>query len=114
MNIPRRLLLRSISPTISPNGQASNATLARCLRGRIAENLLKNIVRTFAVLAKDSQINQEDSLPRLIVDVDLYRGVPGFFWATWAFIKASGSNIPALGHGHGADVQEDKAAHKAG
>lgn len=75
---------------------------------------IKEYFRTFAVLAKDSQINQEDSLSRLIVDVDLYRGVPGFFWATWAFIKASGSNIPALGHGHGADVQEDKAAHKAG
>ncbi|KJK77218.1 hypothetical protein H634G_07525 [Metarhizium anisopliae BRIP 53293] len=54
---------------------------------------IKEYLCTFAVLAKDSQIDQNDSLSRLMVDVDLYRGVPGFFWATWAFIKASGSNI---------------------
>ncbi|QLI67303.1 uncharacterized protein G6M90_00g052160 [Metarhizium brunneum] len=54
---------------------------------------IKEYLRTFAVLAKDSQIDQDDSLSRLMVDVDLYRGVPGFFRAIWAFIKASGSNI---------------------
>lgn len=56
-------------------------------------DFIKEYLRTFAVLAKGSQIDHEDSLSRLMVDVDLYRGVPGFFWATWAFIKASSSNI---------------------
>lgn len=36
---------------------------------------------------------EEEELDRLCEEVDLFRGLPGFFWGVWGFIQASISDI---------------------
>lgn len=42
---------------------------------------------------KASQDQKAESLPQLYDQVELYRGVPGFYWGIWALIQATISEI---------------------
>jgi ethanolamine kinase len=35
----------------------------------------------------------EEEVERLMAEVDLFRGVPGFYWGIWALIQATISQI---------------------
>ncbi|PGH21537.1 hypothetical protein AJ80_03205 [Polytolypa hystricis UAMH7299] len=37
--------------------------------------------------------NQEEVVSKLCLDVDLFRGIPGFYWGVWALIQATISQI---------------------
>ncbi|KAF1816801.1 kinase-like protein [Eremomyces bilateralis CBS 781.70] len=53
-------------------------------------------VRAFspgASVAADAQTNPEEELDRLTQEVDLFRGLPGFYWGIWALIQAQISQI---------------------
>lgn len=41
---------------------------------------------------KDGE-EQEDQVERLMAEVDLFRGLPGFYWGVWALIQATISEI---------------------
>lgn len=48
----------------------------------------------FSHLRKDgSQVDEEAEASRLFDEVDVYRGVPGFYWGIWALIQAQISQI---------------------
>ncbi len=52
-------------------------------------------VRAYFRLAKDGScdVDSADEVDKLIREVDLYRGVPGFYWGIWALIQATISEI---------------------
>lgn len=55
-------------------------------------------VRSYFSLAtksgtEGSQYDEESEIDRLAVEVDVYRGVPGFYWGIWALIQATISEI---------------------
>lgn len=49
----------------------------------------------FASLAPppDEQIDEVAEVTRLMAEVDVFRGVPGFYWGIWALIQATISEI---------------------
>ncbi len=48
----------------------------------------------FFHLGKDkSEADQEAEARRLFAEVDIYRGIPGFYWGIWALIQATISQI---------------------
>jgi ethanolamine kinase len=48
----------------------------------------------FAHLRKDGpQVDEEAEASKLFEEVDVYRGVPGFYWGIWALIQAKISQI---------------------
>ena len=58
-------------------------------------DFIQEYVRSyFAHLGSDmSQIDEEAEVGRLFDEVDVYRGVPGFYWGIWALIQAKISQI---------------------
>lgn len=42
---------------------------------------------------KDFQHDTDAEIDRLAAEVDVYRGVPGFYWGIWALIQATISEI---------------------
>jgi ethanolamine kinase len=58
-------------------------------------DFIREYVRSyFAHLGSDmSQIDEEVEVARLFEEVDVYRGVPGFYWGIWALIQAKISQI---------------------
>lgn len=55
-------------------------------------------VRSYFSLAtksgtEGSQYDEEAEIDRLAAEVDVYRGVPGFYWGIWALIQATISEI---------------------
>ncbi|KAK5633196.1 hypothetical protein RRF57_008910 [Xylaria bambusicola] len=41
----------------------------------------------------ESSIDEEAEAQRLLAEVDMFRGVPGFYWGIWALIQATISHI---------------------
>ena len=58
-------------------------------------DFIREYVRSyFAHLGKDrSQVDEEAEVSHLFDEVDVYRGVPGFYWGIWALIQAKISQI---------------------
>jgi len=58
-------------------------------------DFIQEYVRSyFAHLGSDMlQIDEEAEVGRLFDEVDVYRGVPGFYWGIWALIQAKISQI---------------------
>ncbi|KAG6026850.1 hypothetical protein E4U41_001152 [Claviceps citrina] len=53
---------------------------------------IREYIGTYAKLAGEA-LNQEEETQRLMDEVDLFRGVPGFFWGVWSLIQATISHI---------------------
>ncbi|KAG6012100.1 hypothetical protein E4U43_007943 [Claviceps pusilla] len=53
---------------------------------------IREYVATYAKLAGEN-MNEEDETQRLMDEVDVFRGVPGFFWGIWSLIQATISHI---------------------
>ncbi|KAG6003563.1 hypothetical protein E4U21_001890 [Claviceps maximensis] len=53
---------------------------------------IREYIATYAKLA-DETMNQEEETQRLMDEVDVFRGVPGFFWGIWSLIQATISHI---------------------
>lgn len=45
------------------------------------------------VAEKPSDLDEEAEVAKLCAEVDLFRGVPGFYWGIWALIQATISTI---------------------
>jgi ethanolamine kinase len=58
-------------------------------------DFIREYVRSyFAHLGNDmSPMDEEAEVGRLFEEVDVYRGVPGFYWGIWALIQAKISQI---------------------
>ena len=58
-------------------------------------DFIREYVRSyFAHLGKDrAPVDEEAEGSRLFDEVDVYRGVPGFYWGIWALIQAKISQI---------------------
>ncbi|KAG5929340.1 hypothetical protein E4U42_006171 [Claviceps africana] len=53
---------------------------------------IREYVAAYAKLAGET-MDQEEETQRLMDEVDLFRGVPGFFWGIWSLIQATISHI---------------------
>jgi ethanolamine kinase len=54
---------------------------------------IREYVQTYFKLKGSTEHNEEEEARKLMDEVDLYRGVPGFFWGIWALIQAMISHI---------------------
>ncbi|CAJ2513302.1 Uu.00g014210.m01.CDS01 [Anthostomella pinea] len=50
-------------------------------------------IRTYYGLLPDAKVDLEAEVQRLHAEVDVFRGVPGFYWGIWALIQATISQI---------------------
>ena len=50
-------------------------------------------VRTYIELSKEPGLDREEETRKLMEEVDIFRGVPGFYWGIWASIQATISDI---------------------
>lgn len=53
---------------------------------------IREYIGTYAKLVGQA-MNQEEETQKLMDEVDLFRGVPGFFWGIWSLIQATISHI---------------------
>lgn len=53
---------------------------------------IREYIATYAKLVGQA-MNQEEETQKLMDEVDLFRGVPGFFWGIWSLIQATISHI---------------------
>ncbi|KAG5983262.1 hypothetical protein E4U55_000405 [Claviceps digitariae] len=53
---------------------------------------IREYITTYAELTGET-MNQEEETQRLMDEVDVFRGVPGFFWGIWSLIQATISHI---------------------
>lgn len=57
-------------------------------------DFIREYVGTYFSLRSDrSEADEEAEVQTLMDEVDLYRGVPGFYWGIWALIQAQISEI---------------------
>ncbi|KAG5989401.1 hypothetical protein E4U52_005584 [Claviceps spartinae] len=53
---------------------------------------IREYIGTYAKLTGET-MNQEEETQKLMDEVDVFRGVPGFFWGIWSLIQATISHI---------------------
>lgn len=67
-----------------------NVLPTRSQRRNFCEEYIKSY---FSHLKSDSPVDEEKELEDLLEEIDVYRGVPGFYWGIWALIQARVSQI---------------------
>ncbi|KAI5795155.1 kinase-like domain-containing protein [Geopyxis carbonaria] len=64
------------------------------LPGRgVRRDFIRVYLNSFHEHAKDGVETTEEEVEQLMTEVDLFRGVPGFYWGIWALIQATISQI---------------------
>lgn len=53
---------------------------------------IRDYIKSYAKQADDG-MDVEEEVKKLMHEVDVYRGVPGFYWGIWALIQATISHI---------------------
>ncbi len=57
-------------------------------------DFIREYVRSyFGHLGEKAHPDEEEEARRLFAEVDIYRGIPGFYWGIWALIQATISQI---------------------
>jgi ethanolamine kinase len=57
-------------------------------------DFIREYIHTYFSLVKSGEnIDEESETQRLFAEVDIFRGVPGFYWGIWALIQATISQI---------------------
>lgn len=57
-------------------------------------DFIREYVRSyFKHLNNESKVDEEAEVRRLFDEVDIFRGIPGFYWGIWALIQATISQI---------------------
>lgn len=60
-------------------------------------DFIREYIRAYFSMLPESEqpanLNEEDEIKKLFEEVDMYRGLPGFYWGIWALIQAQISQI---------------------
>lgn len=54
---------------------------------------ISEYIKTYLKLCEEPELDEEEEIQKLMDEVDIYRGVPGFYWGIWASIQAMISEI---------------------
>ena len=54
---------------------------------------ISEYIKTYIAMSGQDKMDEEAETRRLIEEVDVFRGVPGFYWGIWSLIQATISEI---------------------